>query len=326
MIPYINLNLKKMKKNQILVVMLFAGIMFINCKNNDDDGGLTPPAATEFAAMRQDFLTGITQTKTLDAASASFTSPKGVLVNVHNLYLDGQPVTGDVQLSYIELFDIGSMALANRPLVGRNSSGTVGALVTGGEFFIEATQNGAKLDGSVELQVPASYTQGADPKDMTIWTIEDEESTLWVEGGGEMNKGNANVTDQYMCWLPFGWTNIDWLYSLPGEKTEVRVRVPDGYDGSNCSVYAAYLTMPNTLASFDVYDKNGKYFTEHTGLAPIGFQMFVIFISGDVKTGKFVYATKLETIAPNHYVTFAASDLRSGSIQEVINAINGLYN
>ncbi|MDR3180645.1 MAG: hypothetical protein LBT61_01785, partial [Prevotellaceae bacterium] len=67
------------------------------------------------------------------------------------------------------------------------------------------------------------------------------------------------------------------------------------------------------------------YFTEHTGVAPIGFKMFVIFVSGDAKTGQFVYATKLVTVENNQYVTFEASDLRSGSIQQAIDAINGLY-
>jgi hypothetical protein len=312
-----------MKKNQILLLVLFLGIMLTNCKNNEEV--LTPPAATEFAAMRQAFLNGLTQTKTFDAASGStFTSPKGVQVDIQNLSLNGQPVTGNVQLRYIELFDIGSIALANRPLVGSSFDGTVGALVTGGEFFIEVTQNGAKLEGTAVLQVPVSNTQAESSSSMTIWAIGDEDSAIWKENG-QIDRIGDGADNRYYCWLPFGWTNIDWLYSLPGEKAEVRVRVPEGYDESNSAVYAAYLTMPNTLASFDVYDKAGKYFTEHTGYAPVGYQMFVIFLSGDAKTGQFVYAAKLETIELNQYVTFTASDLHSGSIQEVINAINNLY-
>ena len=314
-----------MKKNQLLLMALFLGITFANCKN-DNEENLSPVTATEFATMRQNFLNDLTQTHTFEAsAGLTFTSLKGVEVNISNLTLNGQPVTtGSVQLRYIELFDIGSMALANRPLVGTGFGGTTGPLVTGGEFFIEATQNGEKLDGFASLQVPVHFTQGADPSDMSIWTIEDEDDTNWGEIQAEIDVEKG--ADKYYCWFPsFCWTNIDWLYSLPGEKTGVRVKVPEGYDGSNSSVYAAYLTMPNTLASFDVYDKTGKYFTEHTGLAPIGFQMFVIFVSGDAKTGQFVYATKLVTIERDQYITFAASDIRSGSVQQIISAINGLY-
>jgi hypothetical protein len=317
-----------MKTNQFLLVALFLGIMFTNCKNNEEET-LTPPAATEFAALRQNFLTELTQNKTFDgAASFTFTSDKGVVVEINNLNLNGQPVTGNVQLRYIELFDIGRMALVNRPLFGRNYSGTKGPLVTGGEFFIDVTQNGEKLDGYANLQVPVSYTQGADPDNMSMWVIEDEEDTEWVQGGqGEMWRGSGSgANNYYQCWFPFCWTNIDWLYSLPGTQTSLRVRVPDGYNSGNCSVYAAYFDMPNTLAPFDIYDTSGKYFTEHTGVAPVGYKMFVIFVSGDTKTGKFVYATKLVTVENNQYVTFEASELRSGSIQQAINAINGLYN
>jgi hypothetical protein len=314
-----------MKTNQFLLVTLFLGIMFAGCKNNEEET-LTPPTATEFQALRQSFLTELTQTKTFDgAASFTFTSDKGVVVKIDNLYLHGQPVTGNVQLRYIELFDIGNMALANRPLLGRDYSGTKGPLVTGGEFFIDVTQNGEKLDGYANLQVPVNNTQAANPDDMSIWVIEDEDETEWAQGQGEMWREGSGANNYYYCWFPFCWTNIDWLYGLPGTKTSLRVRVPDGYNSGNCSVYAAYFDMPNTLAPFDVYDTPGKYFTEHTGVAPVGFKMFVIFVSGDTKTGKFVYATKLVTVENNQYVTFEAPELRSGSIQQAIDAINGLY-
>jgi hypothetical protein len=253
----------------------------------------------------------------------SFTSPKGV-----NVSINGLTATGNVQLRYIELFDIGSMVLADKPLLGKYNLDKVAPLVTGGEFFLEVTQDGNKLNGSANLQVPVGNTQAENPNDMSLWTL-DEDSTVWEQGeleGG--NKENVNISENYyQCYfLSFGWTNIDWLYSLDGDKTAVHVKVPDGYNGTNSAVYAAFLTMPNTLASFDVYVEDGHYFTEHTGIAPIGYKMFVIFVSGDAQTGQFVYATKLVTIAANQSVIFTAADLRIGSIQQVIDAINGLYN
>ena len=257
----------------------------------------------------------------------TFTSPKGVIVNLNYLTLNGQPVTGDVQLRYVELFDIGTIALANKPLLGKGQDGNTYPLVTGGEFLIDVTQNGVKLEGNASLQVPEGNTKNANPEDMTAWNL-DEEDEVWVQQvKGEIGfQGGQGVENYYYCWFPFGWSNIDWLYSLPGEKTPVRVKVPKGYDGSNSSVYAAYLTMPNTLAAFDVYVEDEQYFTEHTGLAPVGFKMFVIFVSADAKTGQFVYASKLVTIEKNQYVIFTDEDLHSGSVQQVIAAINALYN
>jgi hypothetical protein len=320
----------KMKKVNYFLLMLFLAVVFTNCKNDRNemsDSTFHAPTATEFAEIRESFIDGLVQTKNFDATTGlDFTSPKGVKVNINYLTLNGQPVTGNVQLRYVELFDIGTMALANKPLVGRDYSGNVSALVTGGEFLLDVTQNGAELEGYASLQVPVEYTQGANPDDMTAWVMEDD-STIWEQGKGEIGRqGDTGAENYYYCWFPFCWTNIDWLYSLPGEKTEVRVKVPEGYNGGNCAVYAAYLTMPNTLAAFDVYMEEEQYFTEHYGMAPVGFQMFVIFVSADATTGQFVYATKLVTIAPNQYVVFTANDLHSGSIQQVIDAINDLYN
>jgi hypothetical protein len=311
-----------MKNLNYLLIGLFLTVAFTAC--NDNDNGTStfkPQTAAEFAGLRQNFLDGLTQTETFVADDGLyFTSPKGVNVNIYGL-------TGDVQLRYIELFDIGSMALADKPLIGKDYSDKVAPLVTGGEFMIEVTQNGKKLnEGYARLEVPVDYTQGADPNNMSLWIME-EDATVWTQGGelwrGKGDQGGGE--NYYNCYFPFCWSNIDWLISLEGEKTEIRVRVPDGYNGSNSSVYAAYLTMPNTLALFDVYVEDEKYFTEHTGIAPIGFQMFVIFVSGDALTGQFVYATKLVTIEANQYVTFTAADLHTGSVQQIIDAINGLY-
>jgi hypothetical protein len=321
-----------MKNLNYLLMGLFLVLAFTACKDNEEEtSAFKPQTAAEFAGIRQNFLDGLTQTKIFDAATGlAFTSPKGVNVNIYG----GLSVTGNVQLRYIELFDIGSLALANKPLMGRDYSNKVAPLVTGGEFLIEVTQNSKKLDGYAHLEVPVDYTQGADPTDMSPWIME-EDSTVWTQGGelglgvDEIDGGNRGG-NYYQCYLPFDWTNfdwtnIDWLYSLEGEKTEVRVIVPDGYNGTNSAVYAAFLKMPNTLAPFDVYVEDGKYFTEHTGIAPIDFEMFVIFVSGDALTGQFVYATKLVKIEANQYVTFTTADLHTGSVQQIIDAINGLY-
>lgn len=317
-----------MKTLNYLLAMLFIVVAFSYCNNNNNESEFNAPTAVEFAEIRQSFLDGITQKRTFDAVTGlDYTSPKGVVVTIQNLMLNSQPVTGDVQLRYIELFDIGSIALADKPLFGRSYSEAEGPLVTGGEFFIEVTQGNVHLDGYAQLEVPVSHTKGADPDDMTSWRMNDEKEDwgIWQEGAGEMWRNGQGATDYYICYFPFNWTNIDWLYSLPGDKEQIRVRVPDGYDKSNCSVYAAYFSMPGTLAAFDVYDDEGKYFTEHTGLAPVGYKMFVIFVSGDAQTKQFVYAAKLVTVEANQYITFTASDLHSATVQQVIAAINGLY-
>ncbi|MDR2564336.1 MAG: hypothetical protein LBC98_10425 [Prevotellaceae bacterium] len=321
-----------MRTINYLFGVLFLALALTACsrKNEEKSPAFPPPSAEEFAGVRQSFFENLVQEKSFDASTGlTFTSDKGVEVNISYLTNNGALVTGDVQLKYVELFDIGTIALANKPLLGKGTDGKVAPLVTGGEFFIKATQNGTELDGIVDMKVPVALTQADNPEQMTGWSMDDD-STIWEQGKRTQMDfvGGATGTqaDSYYCWFPFGWTNIDWLISLPGEKTELRVKVPPGYNGSNCAVYAAYLSIPSTLAAFDIYVKDGEYFTEHTGIAPIGFQMFIIFVSADEKGEKFVYATKLVTVAANQYITFTDDDLHSATAQQVIAAINGLYN
>ena len=112
-----------MRKVNYFLLMLFLAVAFTNCKDNHEmsDPAFYAPTATEFAEIRESFFDELVQTKNFDATTGlDFTSPKGVKVNINNLTLNGQPVTGNVQLRYVELFDIGTMALVNKPLVGRD--------------------------------------------------------------------------------------------------------------------------------------------------------------------------------------------------------------
>jgi len=256
-------------KNLVFTLAVLSMCTFFSCGNDDDDEGtannnttptFTPPTENAFQEMRNGFLASITKDTVFDASTGiSFTSVKGVNVYIYGGCLVDEnwtTVTGNVNLSYTELFDIGSMAIANKPLLGRDASGNVAPLVTGGEFNIRASQNGKALQGcNLNLNVPIGLTDAQLPENayMSAWIIdEDSADFVWEEGkqreafieGGATGEGATN----YYCWFPFGWTNIDWLYSLPGEKTPIYVKVPDGFTNKNCAVFAAYLDMPATLA------------------------------------------------------------------------------
>ncbi|WP_246125948.1 hypothetical protein [Bizionia myxarmorum] len=49
--------------------------------------------------------------------------------------------------------------------MGINSNGNKVMIITGGEFFLEATQNGDVLDTScaIQIEVPTALTGGPDP-------------------------------------------------------------------------------------------------------------------------------------------------------------------
>jgi hypothetical protein len=313
-------------------------------EKKDAKPAFTPPTEEAFQEMRDGFLSEITKDITFKAEEGiSFTSDNGVTVNIYaNCLYDenGAAVTGDVDLKYTELFDVGSMAIANKPLMGKDISGNTAPLVTGGEFNIQVLQGARKLDGcGINLQVPTSLTNAnlPDGEMMTAWTInEDSADFVWETGGKEgfvgrdgQGQTGESVENSYYCWFPFGWTNIDWLYSLEGEKTQLRVKVPEGFDSKNCAVFAAYFSMPNTLAPFDVYVKEGEgapYFTEHTGIAPVGYKMHVFFISLDAETRQVIYSLRTITVEQDKYIVFADEDLKTADLQTVIGYINEFVN
>ncbi|MDR1743435.1 MAG: hypothetical protein LBR48_06390 [Dysgonamonadaceae bacterium] len=337
-----------MKKLFFTLAVLGVCTFWYSCTDDgktEAQSTLTPPSESAFKGLRSNFLASITKTRTFKAEEGlNYTSDKGVKLTIPANCLqksDGTTVTGDVDLTYTELFDVGSMVIANKPLLGRDYSGTVGPLVTGGEFFIDAKQGNEKLKGcsgyyDVQLEVPADLTDAeldsSAGEYMSLFTQEDDDDTVWEiggkEGGIEGGRQGTSVNNTYYCWFPFGWTNIDWLSSLPGEKTELRVKVPTGFNEKNCAVYAGYFGMPNMLALFDVYVNEGEgspYFTEHYGIAPIGFKLHIIFISYDEASEKVIYAFKPNyEVQKDTYIVFEQSELKTANVSALIDLINNL--
>ena len=56
---------------------------------------------------------------------------------------NGDLVTGSVNITLIELYDRASMLLAKKPTNGKMSDGSISTLVSGGEFYVNATQDGS---------------------------------------------------------------------------------------------------------------------------------------------------------------------------------------
>jgi len=337
--------MKDLVKNLFFTLAVLGACTLFSCADDNENGGegevqtFTPPSEDAFQELRNGFLASITKNLRFKAEDGiTYTSDKGVILNIDAgcLQKNGTAVTGDVDLTYTELFDVGSMVVANKPLIGRDWSGNVGPLVTGGEFFIDATQDGERLNGcsgwyDVRLQVPVALTNAdLDPSqgEYMMPFTQAEDSTVWEVGKGEIGRQGDIIEDSYSCWFPFGWTNIDWLSSLPGEKTQLRVKVPEGFDDKNCAVYAGYFGMPNMLALFDVYVKEGEgapYFTEHYGIAPIGFKLHIIFISYDEKTKTVIYSCKPNyEVQKDTYIVFESGDLKTASVDALIALINDM--
>lgn len=312
-----------------LILILFT----ISCSNSDKGSNL--PTAAGFNNIKTSALTSLTQNFQFNTAngSASFTSVKGVMLSISAsaLTLNGNPVTGLVDLKYIEIFDGGNMVATGKHTMGKMPDGNRSMLLSGGEFYINATQNGQQLElnGSITLGIPTNLTDvnGGNP-DMTLWKLVENDS-VWAVAetdqlgqNGVFIEGQGGISTYYAFVGNFGWTNVDCFYNDLRPKTTILVSVPDGYDNLNSAVYLHYDGNGNALAKLDTYDNVTELFSEHYGQIPIGLNCHIIFATEE--NGNPRYAIKQVTISADAVYNFTLSETTVVTQAQLTAAINAL--
>lgn len=330
--------LKLVSKSNIkkIVILALATIIFTSCTDNENTTAI-PPTAAAFKGITQSGIKKNTQnfTATAGAGVITLTSAKGVVITLNGnaLTKNGNPVTGAIDIAFIELFDKGNMLITNKPTMGVMPDGKKSLLKSGGEFFIKAAQGGVDLvsTGVIQLQVPANLT-GTIDKEMLFWAgdTKDPENLAWVnprnaDGAGGQKDGNVGFgqTSYNVSFGNFGWTNVDKFYSDPRPRTTILAAVPLGYDNTNCAIYLSYDGEgQNALAKLDTYNPITLQFSEHYGQIPVGLACHVIFATED--NGNWRYAIKAVTVAPGDVYTFTLGETNVVTEAQMIAAINAI--
>ncbi|MFB9055953.1 hypothetical protein ACFFU9_04290 [Mariniflexile ostreae] len=335
-----NKHSNKMTKHlrNIFGTLVVTTLLFTSCDkkesiDNDCDGNCNPATAESFNNLREKALDKLTQNFQFDAEDTNvvFTSQKGVKISINTscLTLNGEPVTGPVDLEYVEIFEKGNMLATNKPTMGLKPNGDKALLLTGGEFFVEATQNGTALETtcSFQMEIPADLTGGVDPE-MILWDgiIDDDGNLVWDEQERDAANGKGGVFgegNQYFGFFQsFGWTNVDRFYNDSREKTTILVGVPTGYNNANSAVYISYDGEETGLAQLDTYDETTGLFSEHYGQIPIGLECHIIFATEENNNWK--YAIKAVTIVENDIITFTEAETELATEAQLATLINGL--
>lgn len=364
----------KKRFQTITAFVLLLGVIGVTSCSSDDSSptpnpGPSPeeisiPSAVEFSNLRKQVLEGEKQQISAllnEDRGFAFTSKKGVKVEVAYLDIRGGELTvGDtVTCTFIELYDKGVMALANRPTMGiypeRNEWGGVdyqtddygrltvegyrGFIITGGEFYFDIKVNGKQVTNyGINMVVPVVNTRGFQ-EDMLLWqgNVNEKDDLTFTEIPIQTEMGfldNDENNENYVLFLngwndlpsEIGWTNIDKYASEEGEKTQFFVKVPQGYNYENAGVYLG-VKNEEGLAHLDVFlnhSELGEVFTEHYGWVPVGLEGYVFFISVDANTNKVVYAIKEIKVEKKQMIEIKAQDLKTGTTQEVIAILNAL--
>lgn len=328
-----SLNIMKSSFKKIGLLAL-ATLSLMGCEKDENNN--EPATASEFAAVREAALEGQTQnfTATAGAGLITLTSENGVTIKINGdcLTKNGNPATGAIAIEFVELFDKGTMLITNKPTMGIMPNGDQSLLISGGEFFLKATQGGVELETTcnINLIVPASLTDGID-NEMILWNglINDEGELAWEEEGraDTPNGGKDGVfaegNNYYVTFGNFGWTNVDKFYSDPRPRTTILADAPTGYDNTNSAIYLSYDGEgQNALAKLDTYDSNTGLFSEHYGQIPIGLACHVIFATEE--NGNWRYAIKAVTVAANDVYTFTLAETTVGTEAQLVAAINAI--
>jgi hypothetical protein len=326
------------KKEAYAVLAAFLIIIFtISCSSSDNGRNL--PTATSFATLKQDALNSITQNIQVirsGSGDVNFTSIRGVNVFIdhNNLTLNGNPVTGNIDIKYIEIFDGGNMLVTGKNTMGKMSDGNRALLLSGGEFYINVTKNGQQLqlNGTISLEIPTNLTDGDNGgnPNMTLWN-QTENDSVWVPNqviqnganGVVLGQGQITPTPIYYAYVGnFGWTNVDCFYSYTGPKTTILASVPNGYTNQNSAIYLHYDGKGSALAQLDTYDDATGLFSEHYGQIPIGLNCHIIFATEE--NGKSRYAIKSATISAGAIYNFTLNETTLATQAELTSAINAL--
>jgi hypothetical protein len=332
-----------MKTPDYFLTLLVGGLLAlgtVSC-SDDDQGSATPgvkkPGANDSVTpMFEENLAAMKQTFTIDATTGGEVhGEQGTTIRIYANSLvkkNGDAVTGNVTLELIEIYKKSDMLLTKLATRGRTADGTIATLVSGGEFFVNAMQNGdtVRMNGIYQILAPTDNTGDPD-QDMrpfkgvqecdndgcdVIWQQQDRDIKIDKAENGQGGTQSA----YYVFQSQFGWTNIDRWYSDPRDKTTLYVDVPEGYNNTNCAVYLSYDGEPTALALFDVYDATTGLFTEHYGQIPIGLQVHFIMVS--VIDGQWYYSVKGATIGANHTETF--TELEPVSQEDLAQIIDDL--
>lgn len=311
----------KTKFSTIGILVLMA-ISTISCDTKDDTNGNQEsyiPTSAQFKSLFADNLENQTQYATFDAGTPFiYTSPKGVKLYINGSCLkkNGIPVTGEVDLEYVELFERGNMLITNKPTMGIQD-GQKRLLKSGGEFYINATQDGEQLtiDCGMSLVVPTSLTGGTDNEMLPFFgNIDTDGELIWEQAANMefmIGTSQANMLESYSAFFNnFGWFNCDRFYNETGPKTTITSLVPQGYGNGNSFVFLATPDSVNSLGN-----SYGEF--------PVGLECYLIFVTE--KDGLFRYVVKpLQALQANHTETFTLAETTSGTAAQVAAAINAL--
>lgn len=333
------------KRDLILTMALGVFVTLLSCKKDVENPISNPPTGTpigntenEVSKILEDYLESQKQHITVDVSNTYyFQGQKGTTFYLNgNNFEDGNgnPITGNVDFTLVENYSKVDMIMTNKVTLGAAGNGA-GILVSGGEFYMEISQNGNFVEVVDPIQVLTAPTSTASPMSMQLFDGETdaEGNILWIENNDTITAvqdttgmGGPSGTSLYSFafnWYDsLSWINCDYFSDVTGPTTDVNLNVPAENDNTNTKIFMV-LTNDNAVSSIYSYNSGVFSIGSYYGV-PVGID--VSFVAISYVNNQLAYAIIPNAIiTTNHTETFVTSDFTNVADAAALNAALSNY-
>jgi hypothetical protein len=324
-----------MRKTQFLLATLaIAAILFTGCKNKKSEvpspvTNNSSSTATEFfannGAKKQAFTVNVDNSTAVITGSegSTITIPKDAFVTA-----SGQPVTGNISIELVEIFDQTGMVLSDRPTT---SNGQL--LISGGEIYIGATADGQQLELNDNTTILISLPEDSMEAGMTIFTGSADSSQFnWTVVPDVINSQTGgtdtswtNDTTSYFYYDPsryiftvttLGWINCDKFYNAPS-TTDISIVCSGIEPTQDTRVYIIFKNINSVVSVWNNSSPN----VFNSNNVPVG--ELVTIIAFSLKDGKEYIGTAEATISANLSTTLQLTEASEAEIVALIKTTIG---
>ena len=204
--------------------------------------------------ISEKFLESMEQTATFNTEDSEFifVSQQGVtlILNPSCLHFQNTPISGEVEMKFIEIFDKGTMAVSDKHTTGINTKSEFEMLESAGEFYLEFTNNDRILETNCTYEL--RYENKNDTfidMDLFLGLILPNGSISWNAYSESDREEVVEENNEYSVFSEFfGWINCDVFRNDSRPKANLKFNIPEKYSDKT-RIYLSFDGLEYGLSS-----------------------------------------------------------------------------
>jgi hypothetical protein len=199
-------------------------------------------------------------------------------------------------------------------------------LGSGGELFVEATQNGQRVElapgKNLVIEVPTTnglpqmaFFGGEQTANGFDWTPDPTVPLNVVVDTISQSEFYSIITDTLWSWI-----NCDYFANYTGQRTSVEIQVPSGKDPSNTAVFGYVPSINSVFRAGGGTFQNGSFWLKNGYDLPVGLNVYFIGIYYDANKN-IEYSLQNATIVNNHVEVLNFSPITKAQLQTLLQSL-----